>query len=150
MGKSLGFTLIELMVTIAVLAIIATMAAPSMSNLMEKRRYENNTRELLLVLSQAKSQAILNRTNVNANLSSNNPNNATTLNWVVLNNYTTLVVTPPVPSATFIFDQNGLVSNIAGDTSIILCNSKLNIKKTIILTRLGAYIIKPDSIVSAC
>lgn len=34
MRKIQGFTLIELMVTIAVVAIIATMAAPSFSNLL--------------------------------------------------------------------------------------------------------------------
>jgi prepilin-type N-terminal cleavage/methylation domain-containing protein len=33
MGKNRGFTLIELMVTIAVLAIIAMMAAPAFSNM---------------------------------------------------------------------------------------------------------------------
>ncbi|MCU4352078.1 GspH/FimT family pseudopilin [Acinetobacter ursingii] len=150
MRRSLGFTLIELMVTVAVLAVIATMAAPSMSNLIEKRRYEKNARELLMTLSQAKSQAVMNRGNVNANLSSNNASSPTILNWAVVNNYTILSISPSVPSSTFIFDQNGLVSNIAVDTSITLCNSKLNIKKNIILTRLGSYIIKPDSTVSAC
>lgn len=150
MRTNRGFTLIELLVTIAVLAIIATMAVPSMSNLIEKRRYEKNMRELLLVLSQAKSQAILNRGNMNANLSSSDISGATTLNWAVANNYTTLSISPAVTSSTITFDQNGLISNITGDTTITLCNSKVKVKKTIILTRLGTYIIKPDSIVSTC
>ncbi|MCW1259719.1 prepilin-type N-terminal cleavage/methylation domain-containing protein, partial [Acinetobacter baumannii] len=37
-----GFTLVELMVTIAVMAIIALMAAPSMSNLLESKRLDAN------------------------------------------------------------------------------------------------------------
>lgn len=96
MRRSLGFTLIELMVTVAVLAVIATMAAPSMSNLIEKRRYEKNARELLMTLSQAKSQAVMNRGNVNANLSSNNASSPTILNWAVVNNYTILSISPSV------------------------------------------------------
>ncbi len=42
-----GFTLVELMVTIAVMAIIALMAAPSMSNLLESKRLDANQRETL-------------------------------------------------------------------------------------------------------
>ncbi|MEJ8517869.1 prepilin-type N-terminal cleavage/methylation domain-containing protein, partial [Acinetobacter baumannii] len=54
-----GFTLVELMVTIAVMAIIALMAAPSMSNLLESKRLDANQRDLINTLSEAKSQAIL-------------------------------------------------------------------------------------------
>lgn len=143
MGKSRGFTLVELMVTIAVMAVIVTMATPSMANLMEKYRYEQNARELLSVLSQAKSQAILRRGNVSANLASTGTNTATTFNWSVKSN-TTLTLSPAVSASTFIFDANGLVSNITGDTTITLRNSKVRIEKKIIVTRLGAYIIKPE------
>lgn len=167
MGTSRGFTLIELMVTIAVITVIAMMAAPSMSNLLEKRRYERNARELLLTLSQAKSQAILNRTNVDAYLvaSSSNTNNATTLYWNVANNNITLAISPTPTSVNVIttppstttattsairFDTNGLISNIAADTTITLCNSKLLTAKPIVITRLGVYIIKSDTTVSTC
>ncbi|UUM28485.1 GspH/FimT family pseudopilin [Acinetobacter colistiniresistens] len=167
MGKTRGFTLIELMVAIAVLGVIATMAVPSMSSLMEKRRYERNTRDLLSTLSQAKSQAILNRANVDAYLvaSSSSTNNSRTLSWAVVNSNTTVTISPTptsisvittLPSTTttttsaFRFDSNGLVANITGDTTITLCNSKLLLQKTVVITRLGAYIIKPDIAVSAC
>lgn len=49
-----GFTLVELMVTIAVMAIIALMAAPSMSNLLESKRLDANQRDLINTLSEAK------------------------------------------------------------------------------------------------
>ena len=142
--KNQGFTLIELMVTVAIMAIIAMMAVPSFGDILEKRRYEQNARELLLILSQAKSQAILSRGNVNANLASNSANTPTMLNWTVRNSGTTLSISPSVTASTFIFDSNGLVSNISGDTTITLCNSKVKIKKIIVVTRLGAFIIKSE------
>lgn len=119
------------------------MAAPSMANLMEKRRYDQNARELLLALSQAKSQAILNRSDVSVNLASNSVNTLTSLNWNVINN-TTLSISPTVTASTFIFNSNGLISNIAGDRTLTLCNAKVKIQKTIVVTRLGTYVIKPE------
>ena len=65
-----GFTLVELMVTIAVMAIIAMMAAPSMSNLLESKRLDGNQRDLINTLSEAKNQAILGRQDVSINLNS--------------------------------------------------------------------------------
>ena len=62
--KNQGFTLIELMVTVAIMAIIAMMAAPSMANLLEKLRFQQKERDLLSFFTQAKSQAILKRTDV--------------------------------------------------------------------------------------
>ncbi|ENV38065.1 GspH/FimT family pseudopilin [Acinetobacter venetianus] len=143
MGKNRGFTLVELVVTIAVIAVVSIMAAPSMANLMEKRRYDQNARELLLALSQAKSQAILNRSDVSVNLASNSVNTLTSLNWNVINN-TTLSISPTVTASTFIFNSNGLISNIAGDRTLTLCNAKVKIQKTIVVTRLGTYVIKPE------
>ena len=51
MKKNKGFTLIELMVTIAVLAIVAMMAAPSFGDLIAKRKLDAETRGLSFVLS---------------------------------------------------------------------------------------------------
>ena len=59
-----GFTLIELMVTIGVMAIIATMAAPSFGNLIAEKRLESDTRELALILGDARGQAATLRKNI--------------------------------------------------------------------------------------
>ncbi|EOR02439.1 GspH/FimT family pseudopilin [Acinetobacter tandoii] len=64
MRTNRGFTLIELMVTIAVLAIIATMAAPSFGNLVVRQKLNGNARDFITTLNQAKSQAALLRTTV--------------------------------------------------------------------------------------
>ena len=61
MQKVKGFTLIELMVTMAVLAIIAGMAAPSFGNLLLKQNLNRSTQDLVATLSAARSTAVLER-----------------------------------------------------------------------------------------
>lgn len=66
-----GFTLIELMVTIAVMAIIAMIAAPSMSNLVETQNLKRSTQELISTLSEARAQAALERMEITVKLNKN-------------------------------------------------------------------------------
>ena len=61
MQKNNGFTLIELIVTIAVLAIIATLAAPSFSNLLIKENLKTTAFNMRDTLKEARSRALLNR-----------------------------------------------------------------------------------------
>lgn len=75
MQKNKGFTLIELMITIAVLAIIATMAAPSFGNLVSEQKLNGSIRELVLAINQAKSQAALMKTSVALCLNRTNSDN---------------------------------------------------------------------------
>ena len=63
-ASSSGFTLIELMVTIAVLAIIAGIAAPSISNQLANQRVKSTTATLVNALKEAKVESILRRQNV--------------------------------------------------------------------------------------
>lgn len=59
-----GFTLIELMVTVAVLAIIVMAAAPSFGDMMERQQLNSSTQNLVGILSQARAQATLIRSDV--------------------------------------------------------------------------------------
>ena len=59
MRKSQGFTLIELMVTIAVLAIIAMMAAPSMNNFRKNQQLKEQENKIKLALTEARTEARL-------------------------------------------------------------------------------------------
>ena len=61
MRKIQGFTLIELIVTIAVVAIIATIAAPSFSNLLIKENLKTTAFNMRDTLKEARSRALLNR-----------------------------------------------------------------------------------------
>ena len=61
---SSGFTLIELMVTIAVLAIIVGIAAPSISTQLANQRVKSTTATITNALKEAKVESILLRQNV--------------------------------------------------------------------------------------
>ncbi|MEQ1070164.1 Type IV fimbrial biogenesis protein FimT [Acinetobacter lwoffii] len=61
MKKNKGFTLIELMVTIAVLAIIAGMAAPSFGEIIRKNELNQEAQNLIFLLQEARSDAIFTR-----------------------------------------------------------------------------------------
>ena len=56
--KSCGFTLVELVITLAIVGIIATMAVPSMSSYFDKRRVIEAAEDLYANLQLARSEAI--------------------------------------------------------------------------------------------
>lgn len=59
-----GFTLIELMVAVAVVGILAAIAAPSFSDLIAKQRAKAAATDLYLALAKARSEAIKRNSNV--------------------------------------------------------------------------------------
>ena len=82
-----GFTLIELMVTIAVMAIIAMMAAPSMQKMIARQQLNTSARELAFIFSQARGQAATLRQNVTVKFEANPDltniySNAVTYYWL--------------------------------------------------------------------
>lgn len=58
MLKVKGFTLIELMVTLAILGIIVGLAAPAMSDFVVRQRVSSQASELILALALARSEAV--------------------------------------------------------------------------------------------
>jgi len=75
------------MVTIAVMAIIAMMAAPSFGDMQQKQNLNRSAQDLVGMLQQARAKAVLERREVTVNLSSsmqNTPtaNTATQLYWM--------------------------------------------------------------------
>lgn len=54
-----GFTLIELIITVAVLAILLTIGVPSFRDVLDRRRVTNATTNMLTQLQQARSLSIL-------------------------------------------------------------------------------------------
>lgn len=58
MKQQSAFTLIELMVTIAILAIIATLAAPNLSQMLHNTKVNTSSGDILSFLQQSRTEAI--------------------------------------------------------------------------------------------
>jgi prepilin-type N-terminal cleavage/methylation domain-containing protein len=66
-----GFTLIEVMVTVAILLIIITLAAPSFKNMIEMQRLRSITAQLVTDLQYARNEAVSRNTRVNLSFQAN-------------------------------------------------------------------------------
>lgn len=73
-----GFTAIELMVTVAIMAVLATLAAPSFTTLLESWRVRRATEDLRSTLYFARSEAIKRNGGVAIQKLPNNTNGCTT------------------------------------------------------------------------
>lgn len=141
-NKNQGFTLIELMVTIAVMAIIAMMAAPSFGNLIQKQNLNRSTQELIGQLNNARSKAVLERRNVEVVLASNSSavqvaDTPEKLNWYPSEK--AVLKTGSPTQITFLL--SGGVENFAADINgrpFIVCNeSGGNKSKNISISLMG-------------
>ena len=157
MRKVWGFTLVELMVTISLMAIIAVIAIPSFNNLMLKQNLNKSTRELVITLNKARSKAALERRLVTVTVKPSSEDtestlsedtestlskDESTLNWVA-SGKTTLVST----TTAVIFRSDGLVQDpitptipLSSDLTLVLCdNAQADAKysKKIIISRMG-------------
>ena len=131
--SSSGFTLIELMVTIAVLAIIVGIAAPSISTQLANQRIKSTVSTIESALKEAKAESIIRRQNIAVIYNSaSNPktiilqNGDDTLSTYNINDQNTVIVTTintlPIAITTVTFQPNKV---IAGDDEILysICDS---------------------------
>ncbi len=139
-NKQKGFTLIELMVTIAVLAIIAMMAAPSFGTMLNKQNLNKSSSELIATLSKARAKAALERRQITVQVGSLVADTANTLNWAPSGKANLK------SGANLTFMPNGLVRDpintnnvIASDTVFVICDLATNAKasKTISISKMG-------------
>lgn len=69
--KNEGFTLIEIMIVIAIIGILATVTVPHYQSLMDHYRLETASNEVLVRLRQAKQMAMDERKNIGVALAAN-------------------------------------------------------------------------------
>jgi type IV fimbrial biogenesis protein FimT len=139
--KQTGFTLIELMVTLAVIAIVAGIAAPSFSQIIQDNRLTTISNELLASLSIARSEAIKRGESVsvcqsNDQLTCSNDNASWHQGWIVqvdssnqiineraaLNNGQTLAST----EASLTYEMDGLAVGILNTVYFTICDNRGN------------------------
>lgn len=75
--RSSGFTLIELMVTIAVLAIIVSIAAPNISTQLANQRVKSTAATLENALKEAKAESLIRRQSITVAYNNNTTNAGT-------------------------------------------------------------------------
>lgn len=130
-----GFTLIELMITIAVMAIIAMFAAPSFGDMLLRQNLNKSTHELTLLLTQARAKAALDRREITVQLNTTaTADTNTQLNWMPQGK---AILKSGSPTS-LVFLPNGLVKNATTDTSFTICEQSAGIlSKTVSISRMG-------------
>tara|TARA_R110001606_G_C15037175_1_gene611750 strand:- start:71 stop:571 length:501 start_codon:yes stop_codon:yes gene_type:complete len=125
---SSGFTLIELMVTIAVLAIIVGIAAPSISTQLANQRVKSTTATLVNALKEAKAESIIRRQNVSVIYDASTTPKKITLqaNSISISSYniseqSTISITPTTET-TIVFQPNKLIAS-DNEISYLICDS---------------------------
>ncbi|WP_240687725.1 pilus assembly FimT family protein [Alkanindiges illinoisensis] len=146
-----GFTLVELMVTIAVVAILAMIAAPSFTVIIARQQLNKAVRDLGTTLSEARSQAILLRKDVTLTLNSAAMNTKDNFYWQPYSDYSTDDVNMRAKNnkltsttTTLTFTYTGAVKNTTTDTDFVVCNPIARVSKTLSVSRSGIQIYKAD------
>ena len=141
MRRDNGFTLIELIVTMAVLAIIAMMAAPSFANMLANQKLKSTTSTLMETLAQARNQAVLLRTTTTVNLNAEGTNTSRVYYWSPAVNNT---LKSPTGLSSITFRRDGSTSSVTADTSFVVCSSKTKTTKTFSLAVIGTVYATPN------
>ena len=129
-NHSAGFTLIELMVTIAVLAIIVSIAAPNISTQLANQRVKATAVTLENALKEAKAESVIRRQNVTvaydstANTITLTGNNSAVISTYSINNSSSVSqsITPTSVTAV-VFEPNKMINGANTKVTYSICDS---------------------------
>ena len=137
-----GFTLVELMVTVVVLAIVSTIGIPSLIGLVERNRTTSVANEVLGAIQFARNEAV--RLNTTASICANTDCDTAdwTSGWIVMRSGETVRVGSENSSVT-ISGPLSIQFSSAGDITSTLANIEVssssgNVKRCISMTRSGS------------
>lgn len=131
-----GFTLIELMVTIVMMAIIATMAVPMFGDMLNNQNLNRSTEDLVSSINQARMKAVVERRQVKVQLNSTYiADTDNQINWMPSGK----AQLKTGSDTSIIFSMSGLVKDATGDTTFEICNMASGSKSKIIsVSRMGS------------
>lgn len=132
--KQQAFSLIELMVTLVVLAILSMLATPTFVAILNRQNLNKSVGELIGVLHSAKTKARFDRREIHLKLNVVGRNDGNTLYWAPYGN-----AILHSGQHSLIFMPNGLVKSAQADLQFILCDHASNAQRstTISISRLG-------------
>ena len=130
-NHSAGFTLIELMVTIAVLAIIVSIAAPNISTQLANQRVKSTASTIENALKEAKVESAIRRQNISvvhnntANTITLQDTSGAKLSTYDINSKSTISINPST-ATTVTFQPNKTTSN-STQVIYVVCDSSTNV-----------------------
>lgn len=134
--KSRGFTLIELIITIAILAIIVSIAAPSFHSTIQSQHLNRDAKDLAMLLSEARNQAVTLRNEVTVHLGMVGDDENTAFYWMP---HDSNALDQSTSIDQLIFLPNGtLKDRVSSATTISICNLSMHKTKNIEVSRMGS------------
>lgn len=145
-----GFTLIELMVTLSIAAILVTLALPAMSDYLRNQRIKTTAFDLISTLTYARSEAIKRNTDIDVSAKSDDWKNG----WRVMAGATVLRDHPApkdlsfsASETTISYGKDGRLVTAVGNITIDVSPSDTDVCPRIISIDLSG---RPNSVKGDC
>ncbi len=147
--KQTGFTLLELLITLCIVAVLLSLGMPLMSNAIFTQKVKSTTADIRIALLNARSEAIKRNTNVDiipnvANVWENGWN--IQVGGTILKTqdpYDDLTITGP--NITVTYQRTGRLSNSVGDYTVYIANSSDVAMRCVIISANGSPHIEVDT-----